>query len=113
MPALALTPVVSRSDQIVILDSSRIAMQIASGQIVWPIPQKPKDTNAKLEADVQPSVSFGTSDAHAELEGMAMVSGQTETPVEKCKVVRKRTRTASEDPEVQNGDARRSRGIER
>ena len=105
MPTLPLTPVVGRSDQIVILDSSRIAMQIASGQIVWPIPPKPKDINAKLENDVQQSLPFGANDAHPELEGIALVGGQTDTPVEKCKVVRKRPRTASEDAEVHNGDA--------
>lgn len=93
---------VEKCDQIVVLDSSRIAMQIASGQIVWPIVPKPKEIIPKLEPDVYPFANANGT-LHPDLESTDLVLGQMDTPLEKCKV-RKRPRSASEDAEGLDGE---------
>eukprot|EP00250_Pteridium_aquilinum_P012514 c20769_g2_i1 orf=305-1411(+) len=97
-------PAVGGGEPIVVLDSSRIAMQIASGQFVWPILPKPKEILSKLEPDIQQGLPYvdANGDLHSDLENANLASGQAGTPMEKCKV-RKR-RLASEDGEAHDGD---------
>ncbi|KAI5058900.1 hypothetical protein GOP47_0027070 [Adiantum capillus-veneris] len=110
----ALLPLTSQSpvekcDQIVVLDSSRIAMQIASGQIVWPIVPKPKEVVPKLEPDGYPFANANNNGAmHSDLENTKLALGQMDMPLEKCKV-RKRLKSASDDTDVHEGDVANER----
>ncbi|MCO5575869.1 hypothetical protein L7F22_029674 [Adiantum nelumboides] len=106
---LASQSLVEKCDQIVVLDSSRIAMQIASGQIVWPIVPKPKEMVPKPEPDVYPFGNASTNGAmHSDLEKTQLALGQMDTPLEKCKV-RKRLKSTSDGVDVNDGDAANER----
>eukprot|EP00250_Pteridium_aquilinum_P035598 c9701_g1_i1 orf=316-1377(-) len=111
MPATLMSlpaPPVEKCDQIVVLDSSRIAMQIASGEIIWPNLPKPKEIVPKLEPDVYPFANATANGAfHPDLESTDLALGQMDIPLEKCKV-RKRPRSASEDAEADGSNERQA-----
>lgn len=108
LPLVSQSPV-EKSDQIVVLDSSRIAMQIASGQIVWPIVPKPKEVVPKLEPDVYPFANSNTNGAmHSDLDSTDLALGHMGTPLEKCKV-RKRLKSAADEVDAHDGDGANER----
>ncbi|KAH7289689.1 hypothetical protein KP509_30G014500 [Ceratopteris richardii] len=104
LPLASQSPIEKCDHQIVVLDSSRIAMQIATGQIIWPIVPKPKEVTPKLELDAYPYANGNTSNGlQSDLENTSLALGHIDTPLEKCKV-RKRLKSATDDSDVHDGD---------
>ncbi|KAI5067982.1 hypothetical protein GOP47_0016327 [Adiantum capillus-veneris] len=95
---------VGGGEQTAVLDSSRVAMQIASDQVVWPIIPKPNEVIPKIEPENQQSLPFvdANSTLHLNPQSADFALRHADTPIEKCKV-RKR-RLTSEDGEALDGD---------
>ncbi|MCO5579232.1 hypothetical protein L7F22_033086 [Adiantum nelumboides] len=97
-------PAVGGGEQMAVMDASHVTMQIASDQVVWPIISKPSEVIPKVEPENQQSLPFVDADStlHLNSQSADFASRHADTPIEKCKV-RKR-RLTSEDGEALDGD---------
>ncbi|KAH7427916.1 hypothetical protein KP509_10G066900 [Ceratopteris richardii] len=79
-------------------------MKVAPDQVVWPLISKSTESVPKIESENQGGLSFvdASDSLHLNLDSTDFSSRQVDTPIEKCKI-RKR-RLLSEDGETVDGD---------